>query len=123
MPRRHIERDLQRAVMNYFKVCCPRAIAVHIPNGGARRPIEAAILKTMGVVPGIPDLLVMWPPRNFAFIELKAPGSANRLSEAQKEFHSRLVSIDALNVVATSIDEVRAAVRAWGIPSNDRWTA
>ena len=31
----------------------------HVPNGGARRPIEAAVLKGLGVTAGVPDVIAI----------------------------------------------------------------
>jgi hypothetical protein len=38
--------------------------AFHCPNGGARRPIEGAILKGLGVVAGVPDIIAIKDDRS-----------------------------------------------------------
>lgn len=45
----------------------------HVPNGGARSPRQAAVLKKAGVRRGIPDLVLAYPagPYHGLFIELK----------------------------------------------------
>ena len=72
---------------------------IHVPNGGARSKVEAAILKAMGVKPGVPDLLL--PIRNSDYSagwwELKS--GSGRLSDEQIERHAMLV--DAGNYVRT----------------------
>lgn len=59
----------------------------HIPNGKARSKREAAILKGMGVVPGIPDLCYVFRGRAH-FIEVKAQGGA--LSPKQRKVIEQL---------------------------------
>jgi hypothetical protein len=58
--------------------------AFHVPNGGARRPIEAAILKGLGVVPGVPDVIAIKGGHVFA-LEIKVIGG--RLCPAQRATH------------------------------------
>ena len=52
------ESAIQRAVFLHLAArgC---GFAFHVPNGGWRSPIEAAILKGMGVRAGVPDLIVI----------------------------------------------------------------
>lgn len=114
------EQALQIAVMTYLRTACPNALAFSIPNGGYRRPIEACIMKATGTLAGVPDILILWEPGRCGFIELKAPGAANRLSVAQKSFQIRAKILGVPNRVATSLDDVRAIVRDWDIPCRER---
>jgi hypothetical protein len=52
------ERAIQKAVFQHpaARGC---GFAFHVPNGGWRSPIEAAILKGQGVRPGVPDLVAI----------------------------------------------------------------
>lgn len=56
-----------------------------IPNGGARHPAVGAKLKAEGVRPGVPDLFLALPCRDFhgAWFELKAMGGTMQDSQAQ----------------------------------------
>jgi hypothetical protein len=60
------EAAIQRAV---FQHCgwrsAPDVFAFHVPNGGARRRIEAAILRGLGTTPGIPDVIAVKAGRVF----------------------------------------------------------
>lgn len=49
-----------------------RRCCFHVPNGGSRNIIEAKQLKASGVVPGIPDILLVWRGRIYGF-EFKTP--------------------------------------------------
>jgi hypothetical protein len=66
------ESAIQKAVFQHLAArgC---GFAFHVPNGGWRSPIEAAILKGQGVRPGVPDLIVIKDGFPFA-LELKAEG-------------------------------------------------
>jgi hypothetical protein len=62
-------------------------VYLHPANGGARSAVEGAIFKSLGVVPGAPDLLLWRDGKSYA-IELKAEGG--RTSDAQVEMLTRL---------------------------------
>jgi hypothetical protein len=66
------EQDVQRAIFQHLKIrSAPCTFAFHVPNGGYRKPIEAAILKGLGVVSGTPDVIVIRGGRTYA-LELKS---------------------------------------------------
>lgn len=62
-----------------------RKLLFHVPNGGYRNKIEASKFKSMGLIAGVPDLLLIWGGRLHG-IELKFERGV--LSPAQKELHS-----------------------------------
>jgi hypothetical protein len=82
------EDTLQRQCVTWFRWANPQlALRLwHSPNGGSRNVIEAAKLKSMGVVPGVCDLLLTVPRNGYSgcFIELKVGN--NSLSEKQEAF-------------------------------------
>jgi hypothetical protein len=50
------EDSIQRAVFEHLRVRgAPNVFAFHPANGGYRRPVEASILKGLGVYAGVPD--------------------------------------------------------------------
>lgn len=63
----------------------------HIPNGGARSPIEGAIFKRMGVKAGMPDLVlpIATTKHCHGYWELKA-SPHERPTEKQIERHAML---------------------------------
>ena len=86
MTRRHQpEAQLQRALIQHPR-WGPRGDTwwTHIPTGGWRSH-EAAILKSLGVRAGSPDLLIIRTSQSL-FLELKAPG--RNLSPMQTECHN-----------------------------------
>lgn len=60
-----------------------RGCLFSVPNGGTRHAREAMTLRSTGLTPGIPDLLLVWP-RLIGF-ELKTDTGV--LSPAQKRIH------------------------------------
>ena len=77
------EAQIQRAVFQHLRARgAPGVFAFHPANGGYRKPVEAAILKGLGVVAGVPDVIAIHNGRVFA-MELKAPGG--RATDKQLE--------------------------------------
>ena len=64
---------------NYHKL---RKLIFHVPNEGARSKAEAMKLKSMGVLAGVPDLILLKP---LCGIELKM--ERGTVSPVQKELH------------------------------------
>jgi hypothetical protein len=49
MPRRNPEQAVQRAVFQHIRARgVPGLVAIHVGNGGCRKPAEAAIMKLPG---------------------------------------------------------------------------
>lgn len=118
------EAQLQGAVIAYLRAALPsRALAFAVPNGGKRDEREAARLKWQGVLPGVPDLLVLLDGRAFG-IELKA--ARGRLSEAQCEVADRFAENGCPWTCARSLDDVERFLRANDVPlraSVSGWTS
>jgi hypothetical protein len=108
MARKFIEDDHQEALFRWASVMAnsgyPTRLMFAIPNGGYRRPREAARMKLAGVKSGIPDILLPVPRGEFhgLFIELKRPivkGDAKPVvSPEQKHW---LKELDAQGYMAT----------------------
>jgi hypothetical protein len=90
-------------------------VFLHPANGEARNAITGAILKSMGVMPGAPDLLLFHRARNgearaFA-LELKAKDG--RLSEAQADMLRRLATAGVITAVADGVDSAIKQLEDW----------
>ena len=88
----------------------PDAFCFHVPLGGWRSPVEAAILKSIGTVAGVPDVFIVHNGRCFA-LELKAEGG--RVSDIQRITHERLRRAGAEVEVAFGLDEAIAQLERW----------
>jgi hypothetical protein len=73
--RGHEEDDLQRQVAAYLNWSLPSDYRwLHVPNGGRRDRVAAAILKSFGVKAGAADVLIFTPPLRTANAELPCVG-------------------------------------------------
>jgi hypothetical protein len=68
------EDAIQRAVTQHYRQRAAAGVFMFaVPNGGYRRPVEAAIMKATGTVAGVPDTIWIKAGRTYA-LELKAEG-------------------------------------------------
>jgi hypothetical protein len=111
MSRRRIEDGIQRAI---FEHLCWRGSAVtfafHCPDGGARTGIEGAILKGLGVVAGVPDIMVIYNGHTYV-LELKAAGG--QLSSSQQHVHERLRAAGAEVAVVAGLNAALRQLETW----------
>ena len=111
--RKISEQQIQRTVFEHLAIRGATAmVAFHVANGGWRSAVEAAILKGLGVKPGIPDIVAIKDGKCF-FLELKAPDG--RLTPVQREAHAALVAAGATVEVAYGLDDALARLEAWGL--------
>jgi hypothetical protein len=81
-----------------------RRCLFHVPNGGSRNKIEGMQLKASGVVPGVPDLVLLWKGRAYGF-ELKTP--TGKVSEAQEAVHFAWKGQGVQVEVVRSVDQFK----------------
>lgn len=100
-------RDLRRILPS------PECFLTHFPSGGGGA-MRGSFLKSMGLIPGFPDILLIY--RGVAFgLELKA--GKNGLEETQRDTHAALGRAGMDVRVVRSLDEAIAALAAFGIPT------
>jgi len=109
---RNREDAIRRAVFEHLRVSGERGYAFHPANGGWCSPIEAAILKGLGVCAGVPDVIAIKDGRAFA-LELKPLGG--RLTMAQNDAHAALRAAGANVVTGYGVNEALAQLEAWGL--------
>jgi hypothetical protein len=85
----------------------------HVPNGGHRHMLVGANLKRQGTRAGTPDNLVIWQGRAY-WIELKA--RYGTLKASQKTTIPAIEAAGSPVAVARTLEDVGAALIAWGIP-------
>lgn len=78
----------------------------HVPNGGKRSTIEAAQLKASGVVPGIPDMILLYNGTAI-LMEFKTP--TGTVSPEQQKCHKAHLS----QGIQTYI--IRSEEQFWGL--------
>lgn len=113
-PKSHPEDDLHISVAEWLDwMLLPPAVWTTFPAGWGKLPkATAGRLKTLGLKPGFPDILI-FHDRRCVGIELKAGSST---SSAQRTMHALLKAAGVNVYVARSIDEVRTVLFAEGLP-------
>jgi hypothetical protein len=112
------EYDFHRTVAAYLSRALPGdTLWFHPANGGYRRASEAGRLKSMGVLPGMPDIGVVNIGR-IVWLELKS--RKGRLSSAQSYCHERLRNAGSQVYVCKTLEDVATALDAAGIPKKPR---
>lgn len=109
------EQTLQIQVADYLTwALAPPWRYTAFPSGGGGLQRGRA-LKRMGLKRGPADLLLFGPGARLVQIELK---TAKRVvSEAQREWHAAMTALDfEPTIIARSLDAVRAALAAAGVP-------
>lgn len=82
----------------------------HVPNGGHRNKVTGAILKAMGVKPGVSDCLILEARKGFAGFAIELKVGRNDTSDNQKAFIENLQKRNWRVLVSWSLDEVIAEV-------------
>jgi hypothetical protein len=110
--RNNPERELHLQVANALRLLLPPSVVwFHVPNGEKRSKGTGALLKGMGVLPGVHDLLFMIPGLPLHSIELKPPGETP--SEAQVTFAENVVRCGGETGLAYSVDDVLRLLGPW----------
>jgi len=112
--RGNLETKLQIAVVNYIRMAFPDVLCFAVPNGGKRSMIEAAMLKKMGVLAGVSDLLLFWNG-GYGAIELKRPDKTAYMSDSQVGFAEQWQARGGKFALCNSLDGVEAALKSWGL--------
>jgi hypothetical protein len=96
------EDQIQKAIFQHLETrSAPDVFAFAVPNGGFRRPIEAKILKGLGVKSGVPDLIIVKSGATYA-LELKT--KTGKLSENQIIVIDAMAKAGAVTGVAYGLD-------------------
>lgn len=108
------EDAIQRAVFQHIKARgAPGLVAFHVPNGGKRKPVEAAIMKGLGVTAGVSDVICLHRGRFYA-MELKAD-DGKPPSDAQLDFLQRVRDAGGYSVACRGLDRAIRTLEEWGL--------
>lgn len=111
------EANIQRAIVEYLRAVLPHCITFAIPNGAQRTASGRPANAVAGLLPGIPDLCVMLPRGESIYFEVKS--AKGRVSDNQLAIHMRMQPLDHRIAVVRSIDDVRLALKAWGVETKE----
>ena len=84
------EDKLQNSIMNYIKLKYPSILAAHIPNEGKRTPFERYKLKYLGVVAGMPDIMIFHKNSKYCGLAIELKVGYNKPTENQLSCLKRL---------------------------------
>ena len=107
---RHLESEVQKACVRYFRLKYPNYIVLSVPNGGSRNALEAANLKREGALAGVSDLIVI-AERAVLFVEMKY--GKNRQSEKQKQFQQAVERLGHTYVVCYGLQDFMLIIERW----------
>lgn len=111
------EAEVHKAVVTHLTDRGERNIFwFHPANGGKRSWNEGKSFKAMGVVAGVPDIIIIKGGEVFG-LELKATGGAVRPS--QRLVHAAMQEAGARTAIAKGLDEALVTLEVWGILKRD----
>jgi len=106
------ESQFQSLCVRYFKKEYPKILIYHVPNGGQRNAVEAMNFKRMGLMAGIPDLVIPTHSKakrfNALFIELKV--KKNKQADRQKHIEQWLVEMGNCVAVCYTFEQFQKTV-------------
>jgi hypothetical protein len=114
---RPAETPIHIAIVDYLRLVLPGALVFHPANGGKRNVREAVALKRMGVLAGVPDLVIITQEGRLAFLEVK--DAKGVMSAPQKAFGSALDAAGVPWAVVRSVDDARRVLSLWGIETRE----
>jgi hypothetical protein len=107
------EQQIQKAVLSHLAWrAVPGTWWCHYPAGGWRSPIEAAIFKSLGVVAGVPDILIAHCGQLYG-LELKA--EAGRLTDIQSDTQAAMKCAGVIVATAHGLDAALGQLVLWGL--------
>lgn len=115
------ESELQQACVYWFRSQYPKAIIASFPNG-QKRTVEVSKAGKFyvpsanrqlaeGMLPGMPDIIILFEKRLPLFIEMKSEKGV--LSDNQKRVQPKLVSLGFTVVICYSFDEFKETVEKY----------
>lgn len=108
------EQEIHVALVELLEqATMPNWIYYHTPNGEKRDPRTAALLKAMGVKPGVADFTFIGPGPHIVFLELKR--QSGTLSKAQQEFRAHVRACGCTYHLAYDLDDAIGTLRDYGI--------
>lgn len=102
--RRQVEQEtVHRPVVLHLRARAAAGVFFfHVPNGGRRSAVEAAIMQGLGVRAGMPDIVCIKAGQAYG-LELKA--EKGTLSANQRQCHDDLRAAGAIVGTATGLSE------------------
>lgn len=111
------ERIIHTAIVDYLNAVLPEShLVAHLYNN-PRSAAAGAMAKRMGMLAGIPDLMIIRPLGRVMFIEIKS--HKGRLSPAQIAFRLFCKQWGIPHKVCRCIGDARDFLEEWGIETRE----
>lgn len=119
-PKQWKEESLQERCVTWFDYRYPelRMLLHHSPNEGRRSVVEGAHLKASGMRPGFPDLVLLMPSGEWAWLAMEFKSKGGRLSESQKRYAEYLPKRGVLHKVIWTFEEFKELIEDY-LKDND----
>jgi hypothetical protein len=110
------EATLQRQIKRFIENCGYRAVACSngavLAGNAKQRAIQMNTLKSMGLLPGFPDLIVYGPEGRVAHLEVKIEGE--KADPKQVACHEWMQDWGHKVAVVRSLEDVAETLEGWG---------
>lgn len=112
-PQEASEWDIHTSVVQHLRLRGRKDMVWwHTPNEGERGASECAYLKALGMLPGVPDLLLVADGKLYA-LEIKT--KHGHVSADQRAVMDALAAAGAATAVARGIDDAVGCLDRWGL--------
>lgn len=112
---RHIESIIQQNCVKWFRLQYPKLelLLFAVPNGGARRRIEGAIMKAEGVTKGVSDLLLLFPAKHYHGLCIEMKTEKGKQQPSQKIWQRAVEDAAYKYVICRSFEEFVEQINAY----------
>lgn len=108
------EQELQRACIKWLRLQYPDLLAFHTPNGrNAGSPRMGKLWKDMGVVAGVPDILIVRRNSYWVGMAVELKSDKGRISESQLAMHEKFLKEGWYMTTIRSLDDFMRAVKEY----------
>ena len=110
---KHLESKMQINCVRWFRLQYPQfaKLLFSVPNGGARLKSEAKILKAEGATPGISDLILLVPNKDYHSLCIECKTEKGKQSTSQKEWQEVAEQNGNKYVIVRSIYEFISTIK------------
>ena len=116
------EGEIHKSVLAWIRAVSPSTLVYHCPNGFNASGREWRRMQALGALEGVADLTLACaaPGPCLAYLEVKAPDG--ELTPAQIQFRALVEGMGIPYAIVRSIDDARAAFKAWLVPTREALT-
>ncbi len=108
---RQNEESLQSTILHWMEQHRPDLLCIHIPNGAIRTHRERRRMLEQGMVPGMPDLLLIDAEGRHGYMEVKTDRGS--LSMTQWDIREELVKRKVPWALVRSVEDVERTLTTW----------